>query len=658
MLRAVASALLLVALVTGAGGYLLSLFALVLWLGAFYRSRAAGFAAPVSTSSRQNLAEVFVVVLGIAVTIALRWPIASHDVEHYAGPDEGEVVENVLEMIRMGDWNHRHPGYPGLHFYLQMLPAKAHIAATGATIPELPRAGFYLGARRMSLIAGVLAAGLVFWIGRGFLSLPSAFIAGSLVALSPLAFRESAVVNPDLMLMLFVSASLWASLRLLERGDAVESRRWTPYVVAGASVGLAAAIKYTGVFALVPFSLAWLLGPNPRRDRWAWVCGVAISGITFGLASPYTLLNSSAFVRGLSMHVGYYQAAQVNAPFELTRQVATRGLGLVAALAALGSAVRGLTAVDKRLIVLLAYPMSYWFVFSLFDRAYPRHALVLLPAVALLAADAFERASRRTPAWAGVALALALLAGPFTESLDLWRRVHRPTPADAAAMWVESNLPAGSRVLEDQNTPRLDPTVYRVHRLGVEEKHFAGNYDWVLASGYPPGLSTRGLREVARFDNEQSLGDRIVAYQVPPRDTLMPATFRRNRKRASIGAGDLANFGEGWYPPSAGAFETSRLSQGDSSEIFFILEDAIDLDAELIIGAVGETGALMLTSNGNPVGELSYAGERESVRWTLPADALKPGLNQLILEYRELSRLDRRHRDTAIRLYRLNLQQP
>jgi hypothetical protein len=212
-------------------------------------------------------------------------------------------------------------------------------------------------------------------------------------------------------------------------------------------------------------------------------------------------------------------------------------------------------------------------------------------------------------------------------------------------------------VLEDQNTPRLDPERYRVHRIGVEEKRFVGNFDWVLISGYPPGLSSRGLREVARFDNDDAIGDRIVAYQVPERESLMPRTFRGGRKTARVGAGDLANFGDGWYAPTPGAFETSRLSQGASSEIFFILDEVSDLNAELTIGAAVDAGKLTLKLNGEELGELSYARERDSYDWRLPEVTLTPGLNQLVLEYGELTRLDRRHPDTAIRLYRLNLEQ-
>lgn len=653
MLRGVASVLLLAALLTGVGGSVALLGAFILWLGVIYRSKIAppvdstAGALPSPASAGLALA---LVLAGIVATALLRWPIASHDVEHYPAPDEGEVVENVLEMMRMGDLDHRHPGYPGLHFYLQMIPAWAHLAATGGTIPELPRTGFYLGARRFSLVAGVLAAGVVFWIGCRLGSWWSAALAASLVALSPLAFRESAVVNPDLVLMFFVSVSLALSLRLLE------ARTWTSFLVAGIFVGLATAIKYTGVLSVAPFGLAWLLGRAPRRDSLRWLAGLVVSGITFVAASPYTLLNASAFVRGLTLHVGYYQAAEINAPLELTRQLATRGVGIVAALAALAAAARALMVLDRRLLVVLGYPVSYWLVFSFFDRTFPRHALVLIPAAALLAGDSFERLTRRLPGWARLGLGLVLVTGPLLGSIDLWRRAHRPTPADAAAEWVRSNLRPGSRILEDQHTPRLDSDTYRVRRIGVEEKVFVGNFDWVLRSGYPPGLRTRGLREVARFDNENALGDRIVAYQVPERESLMPRTFRQGQSARSLRAGDLAFFGEGWYPPAPGAFETSRLSRGMESEIFFLLDEVSDVDAELVLGAAVESGRLAVKLNRYEISERVYESERESLGFELPAETLESGLNRIVLQYDGVHRLDRRHPDTAIRFYRLNLR--
>ncbi len=121
----------------------------------------------------------------------------------------------------------------------------------------------------MTLIAGVATALLVFACGLRFLSPGDASLAAGLSALSPLAFRESAVVNPDLMLGFFVALALLAALRLQESP--------TPgrFLAAGAAVGLAAAVKYTGVLSVVPFVLAGASharvqaeGPMaPRRPR-------------------------------------------------------------------------------------------------------------------------------------------------------------------------------------------------------------------------------------------------------------------------------------------------------------------------------------------------------------------------------------------------------
>ena len=589
--------------------------------------------------------------LGGVLVLALvaRWPIANHDVEHYVGPDEGEVVENVLEMVKTGDFDHRHPGYPGLHFYLQMIPARVHLKASGRTIPELPRSGFYLAARRLTLVAGLLAAVVVFRVGRMWLSSWSAAFGASLVLVSPLAFRESAVVNPDLMLMLFVSISLWLSLRLLEQRSA------RAFVLAGISVGLACAIKYTGGFAVAPYLVAWWLGPERRSDAGRVFFGLLAAGVAFAAASPYTLLNFPLFYRGLTMHVGYYRAAELNAPLALSRQLATRGVGVLASVAAFVASVRALVASDKRLLVLLAYPLTYWVVFSFFDRAFPRHALVLLPFAALLAADATERIAFKSRK-SGIVVAAVLLAAPVFATLDVAARARRPTPAENAASWAVQNLEAGSRVLQDQFTPSLDPERFRVYRLRIEEKRFVGNYDYVFRSGYPPGLSTVGLREVARFRNEDAIGSGVTVYQVPDRASLMPVSTPTPDVR--FGAGENPFFGDGWYASEAGAYETSRWSQGQRSEIYFKLPKgfAFDLTAELSVGAVSrEPTRVNVFLNEHRLATLSIEGERGQYPVSFPNEKLNGGLNRLELRYERLTRRNRRRRDTAIRLYSVAL---
>jgi len=592
----------------------------------------------------------------------LRWPLSSFDLAHYVGPDEGEVVENVLEMMNTGYYHPRHPGYPGFHFYLQVIPAAAHYVSARASgeagsLRDLPREGFYRAARRTTLLAGWLAALAAYWVGRRHFAQRSrgpAAIAGSLLALSPLCFRVSNVVSPDLMLMLFATVALGLSLAALER----PSRR--SFLLAGAAVGLATAIKYTGVLLLVPYAAAFVLSGEPRRWARQAALGVVAASAAFALASPYTFLDLPHTYGGLLQHAGYYRVARTNPAVELSSLLAFQGLGLPAALAALAGAFVTLARRERKGLVLLAFPAAYLLLFSLFGRVFPRHAVVVLPALALLAASFLATQARglRVPMALG---AVALLLSPLIGTLRLGVAARRPSAADQARRWIEENLPSGSTILADQYTPRLDPSRFRVHRLRVEEKVFPGNYQWVLYSGYPPGLSTEGLRPSMRFPARGSLGTGIILYKVPDRSVLMGSTLARGEDRVEMGAGELPYFGEGWEPPEPGAFGTSRLSRGAASEIFFVLQGGrAHLAASFRVGAALPYGegpvAVEFQINGCPTGRFEVVAEEPSeFSLELPVDCLKEGLNRSELRYGATYRLDRRHREVAVRFYLLRL---
>lgn len=587
--------------------------------------------------------------LVVLVTLLVRWPIASHDVEHYIGPDEGEVVENVLEMVKRGDLDHRHPGYPGLHFYLQSLPVELVLRIDGRPVAEIPRERFYLEARRLTLAAGVATALLVFLAGLHFLPAWSASLAAALVALSPLAFRESAVVNPDLMLGLFVALALLVALRLQESPTLLR------HLLAGITVGVATAVKYTGAFTLVACMAAALLaGRSKRRGSFA-LAGLGAALVAFALCSPYTFVNILESVRGLERHLGYYRASQMNAAFEVARSLATRGLGSVAFALAVAGALVALWTREPKLLVVLGYPALYLAVFALFDRAYPRHALPLLPAGALLAASFASRIGGKLT-WA---LAIAMLAEPAFFTFDLWKRSGRPSPSDRALAWAASAIPEGSRVLQDQWTPRLDPEKLRVHRLRIEEQVFPGNFDWVFYSGYPPGIDVSRLREVQRFPTGDGLGAAISVHQVPDRTVLMGTTLPQGASSAEIGAGELPYFGEGFDPPRPGSYGTERPSRGDRSEIFFVLpsgEKPPSLRIELSMAAAAGLVEVVLELNGVSAGALAVEGPEPS-RSALTAgpELLREGLNRLVLRYAETVRLNRREREAAVRFYGMRL---
>jgi hypothetical protein len=552
-------------------------------------------------------------------------------------------------MVKTGDFDHRHPGYPGLHFYLQRIPVELSLLTDGRPVPEIPRAKFYLQARRMTLAAGVATAAVVFYAGLQFLPPYGAGAAAALIALSPLGFRESAVVNPDLMLGLFVALALFAALRLQDSPTPLR------FILAGIAVGLATAVKYTGAFTVAPYGVAAFLARGAKRSRLLPLAGLGAALAAFAVSSPYTFVNLFESAQGLERHFGYYRASQMNAALEVSRALASRGLGIAAALLALPGAIAALWTREPKRLVVLAYPAFYLAVFAFFDRAYPRHALPLLPASALLAASFASRIG----GWGRWLVAVAMLAGPLLSTVDLWERTRRPSPSDRALAWALSTIPPGSRVLQDQWTPRLDPERFRVHRLRVEEKLFPGNFDWVFYSGYPPGLEVSRLREVQRFPTGDALGATISVHQVPERAVLMGTTLPAGTSSVEIGAGELPYFGEGFDPPRPGAFGTERLSRGDSSEIFFVLPAGAEpgsLQIDLSLAAASSSAEVSLELNGRSAGVVSLEGP-EPVRSRLRAgpELLRKGLNRLVLRYGETVRLTRRQRQTAVRFYGMRL---
>jgi hypothetical protein len=384
------------------------------------------------------------------------------------------------------------------------------------------------------------------------------------------------------------------------------------------------------------------------------------------ISSPYTVIDWRNTLRGLNMHVGYYQAAEMNASVELIRNLSVFGLGLPAGLAALVGSLWILGRLEKQGFVVLSFLVAYVFLFSFFQRSFPRHALVLLPSAALLAARSvrwcFEWRGRFH--WLGYAAYVVLLAIPLVGSVRLGLAARRTTPAMRAFEWIEKNLPEGSRILEDQFTPRLDGSRYHVHRLRVEERVFAGNFDYVLHSGYPPGLPLKGLRSVLRFEREGGLGDAITLYQVPERESLMGVTLTGKQWVAELRAGELPFFGTGWLAPAPGAFGTSRLSTGSHSEIFFVMEapsqGSLKTDLKVEVRAAGVIPEAVIgvraELNGRHVGRFVIRGEEPQHYGLVFSDPpLRAGLNRVVLHYEQTVRINRRHREAALRFFSMEL---
>src|SRR4051812_20604505 len=139
-------------------------------------------------------------------------------------------------------------------------------------------------------LMGVASVWLVYDLVARRFGRAGGFIAGAVLALTPIAVAVSRHNNPDALLILCVVGALWATLRALERGRV----RWL--VLAGACVGLGFEAKMGAALLVVPaLAVAWLWAAPRNRVRGLLAGGAAM--VVAGLFWPVLVWLTPASAR-------------------------------------------------------------------------------------------------------------------------------------------------------------------------------------------------------------------------------------------------------------------------------------------------------------------------------------------------------------------------
>jgi 4-amino-4-deoxy-L-arabinose transferase-like glycosyltransferase len=146
-------------------------------------------------------------------------------------------------------------------------------------------------------LMGVASVALVYDLTRRRFGRAGGFIAGAVLALTPMAVAISRHNNPDALLVLCVVGALWAVVRALEDGRI----RWM--VLAGACVGLGFETKMAAALLVVPaLAVAWLWAAPRARVRGLAVGGLAmlVAGGAWPLLVAVTPAGSRPWISGTS----------------------------------------------------------------------------------------------------------------------------------------------------------------------------------------------------------------------------------------------------------------------------------------------------------------------------------------------------------------------
>jgi hypothetical protein len=224
--------------------------------------------------------------------------------------DERFVLDNVRGVLADGSLRPVNLYYPGLGSLLQSLLLGAadllarwtgHGSATILHDGRFTPAAYFLG-RGLQAAIGVLTLYWTYRLGRRLLSPGAGLLAALALAAVPLHVRQSAVIKPDILLLLGLLIAAEAT------AAAIASGRLRHFLGVGAAVGLATSAKYNGVTAALPLALLAL--PTVRRDP-AVLARLAAAGaaslLVFVLFDPYFFSMQEKFRHDFSYTIEHYK---------------------------------------------------------------------------------------------------------------------------------------------------------------------------------------------------------------------------------------------------------------------------------------------------------------------------------------------------------------
>lgn len=412
-------------------------------------------------------------------------------------PDEGSILFHALGF-GMGDLNPHWFRWPSLFMYVMFAVYVAYYvlgraAGTFSAPPDLVRSyledptPFWLLGRLMSAAAGVATVWITYLIARRVFGRAAGLIAAAFSAVVFLHVRDSHYATPD------VVATLLATVSLLFAVRACESGAGRHLVASCLFAGLAASAKYPGILAGTA-SVAALVSMAVMRRAALWMVPAGVAAAVFGFVAgtPYSVLSPAEFARDIAMQFTMVSETGASSSSfsasglqEMFVKTLGRGVGwVVLALAVAGvllpalrrggdsprdpgrpapTAHHGSAAAQR--IVLVSYVLCVLAVMSLITVKRSTYLTPILPPIAVLASLPLARmfgagGARARPgsgaaAWAALVLAIAVTATPAIRFDAALGAVDTRTQAK---IWVERNLPAGSRIAVEDYGPVLNPT--------------------------------------------------------------------------------------------------------------------------------------------------------------------------------------------------------
>ena len=487
----------------------------------------------------------FVLAAIVAVALALRLHGIDWDGGYGFHPDERDIYFRSDCMYRLltddpnastcgyvADNPEAEPGLGGLRYFFdaERSPLNPHWFPLGSILiyvlvfvrsvvelfTDVGGLDMRFAGRTLSALADVGSVLMVFVLGRRLYGRNVGLLAAGLTALAVIHVQHSHFYRPETFTVLLTVASIWATLRM------VEKRRLRDSVLLGVILGLALAPKVNVLPLLAPLALGYgYCVLDEAEGRWdeitprmlqrvaghaALAAAVAIG--VFFITTPYAFIDIEAFVSDVMLQTRMARNAglfpftvqYVDTPAFLyqIRQTVVWGLGVpLGVVAWLAIPFTALLAVLERRhfradLMLLAWVVPSLLFLESFEVRFLRYLFPLMPVMILLASrmmlrnlDRMDFSLRRVPdsmreAFAGlrrrrfalrpsatlalllmaVGLPVFVVASTVFYSLAFQNMYASEHPATRASRWILTEVPRGTPIVFDNHWDEFLPGIY------------------------------------------------------------------------------------------------------------------------------------------------------------------------------------------------------
>ncbi len=421
---------------------------------------------------------------------------------------------------------------------------------------------FVMWSRTVMLLFDLGSLLVTYKLGSLFCDRRIGLLAAFLVAINPLHIQRVHLINVDTPLTFFCILSVLFIYKLYSDPE----MKW--YILAGVSIGLAAATKYNGSILILVLLAAHLLRSRSLRGviqsfKTAHLfLAIGIAGSIFVIFNPYIILNFNSFRTDilqvqLHMELGHLglDPGRSTVAYYLLESL-PQNLGWPLLVSSLGSAIYLVLERKRANWVLLSFPILYFALISPMAMRDDRYIFPMFPPLILIGSiglfkfwDGTQKYlnERKWGMFAGspgsrftfgIVCGLIILIPPFSQTWKYQKDAGLTNTRAVVKAWIIKNIPLGSVVASgpfavelpkgrflnlpipfnagntEQTVPFYDPAWYE-------------DIDLVITSDYDYG---RYEQEPERFHDILRFYDTLrtrwtLVYETKPNDTTSGPTF-------------------------------------------------------------------------------------------------------------------------------------